>query len=112
MEFDKPRPPRGSEPTPEEFLPSLIPWIHGSRWHMEETGTITLAAQCEIAREGNDRTLWLVIASGERLYNVPVVVATSATKNDDDVTQGLIATVGSWSLYYEKYHIVCDWCIL
>mgnify|MGYP000526509178 CR=1 FL=1 len=44
MEFDKPRPPRGSEPTPEEFLPSLIPWIHGSRWHMEETGTITLAA--------------------------------------------------------------------
>ncbi|MFN8049340.1 MAG: hypothetical protein U0P48_12330 [Ancrocorticia sp.] len=104
MEFDKPRPPRGSEPTPEEFLPSLIPWIHGSRWHMEETGTITLAAQCEIAQEGNDRTLWLVIASGERLYNVPVVVATSATKNDDDVTQGLIATVGSWSLYDATSH--------
>ncbi len=98
MEFDKPRLPLGSEPTPEELLPSLIPWIHGSRWHMEGAGTIALAAHCEIACEGNDRTLWLVIACGETLYNVPVVISPAVRNDDDGVTSDRIATVGGWSL--------------
>ncbi|MFT3943517.1 MAG: hypothetical protein QM705_06805 [Ancrocorticia sp.] len=103
MEFDKPGQHflPGSEPTPESIFPSLVPWIQGSRWHMEEADDVALAGQREIAREEGTRIFWLVIASGERLYNVPVVASTLGSDNDDS---GFIGQVGEWSLYDATAH--------
>ena len=104
MEFDKPSQSLGTTPTPEDLLPSLIPWIHGSRWHMEEADGVTLAGYCEIAREEDTQTLWLVIASGERFYNVPVVVSSAASPKNDDGASSLISAVGEWSLHDATSH--------
>ena len=104
MEFDKPSQSLGPTLSLEDLLPSLIEWIHGARWHMEEADDVTLAGYCEIAREDDTQALWLVISSGERLYNVPVVILASSSPKNDGNASSLISEVGEWSLHDAASH--------
>ena len=101
MEFDKPGQPFASKDVPGDLLSALIPWIHGSRWHMEETSDVGLVGHCAIAQKESAQTLWLVIASGERLYNVPVVISTDESHSN---SASLIAIMGKWSLHDATAH--------